>query len=61
MTNGCKMMWFFFGSGHGKGLRDRASAVIKRFIQREQLNTHGEKLTNAKKVVSFLRGEILPS
>jgi hypothetical protein len=31
MTNGCKMVWFFFGSDHGKGPHDGAG-VIKRFI-----------------------------
>jgi hypothetical protein len=33
---------------------DGAGAIIKRFIQCEQLNAHGTKLQNAKKVVNFL-------
>ncbi len=58
MTNGCKMMWSFFGNGHGKSPHDGASVVIKRFIRCEQLNAHGEILSNAKKVVSFLYREL---
>jgi len=47
MTNGCKMMWIFFGSDHGKGPHDGVGAIIKIFIQHKQLNVHGEKFTNA--------------
>jgi hypothetical protein len=47
-------MWSFFGSGHGKGLHDGAGATVKRFLQREQLIVHGEKLQNVKEVVIFL-------
>jgi hypothetical protein len=32
MTRGCKMMWNFFGSGHGKGLHDGAKVVVERFF-----------------------------
>lgn len=55
MTNGCKMMWSFFGSGHGKGPHDGARAIIKCFIRREQLSAHGRKLQNASEVVNFPR------
>jgi hypothetical protein len=44
MIGGCEMMWSFFGSGHGKGPHDGARAIIKCFIQREQLNVHDAKL-----------------
>ncbi len=54
MTNGCKTMWNFFGSGHGKGLHDGVDAVIKRFIRKEQLDANDAKLQNAKEVVQFL-------
>jgi hypothetical protein len=47
VTSGCKMMWSFFGNGHGKGPHDGVGAIIKRFIRHKQLNVHGEKLTNA--------------
>jgi hypothetical protein len=47
-------MWSFFGSGHGKGPHDGARVVVKRFLQREQLNVPGEKLQNVKEVVIFL-------
>jgi len=58
-TQGCKMLWSFFGSGHGKCLHDGARAIIKRFLQREQLDAHGEKLQNIEKVVDFLRKHLL--
>jgi hypothetical protein len=48
------MLWSFFGSGHGKGLHDSVGVIIKRFLWREQLDAHGTKLQNAKKVVDFL-------
>jgi uncharacterized membrane protein len=44
-------MWSFFGSGHGKGHHDGGLAIIKHFIQREQLNAHGKKLQYA---INFL-------
>jgi hypothetical protein len=47
-------MWFFFGSGHGKGPHDGVGIVIKIFIWHEQLNAQGEKLINAREVVNFL-------
>jgi hypothetical protein len=48
------MMWSFFGSGHGKGPHDGEGMMIKRFLWREQLNVHGEKLQNVEEVVDFL-------
>jgi hypothetical protein len=41
-THGCKMLWNFFGIGHGKGLHDGVGVVIKRFLQREQLSSWGK-------------------
>jgi hypothetical protein len=29
---GCKMLWSFFGNGHGKGPHDGVGAMIKRFL-----------------------------
>jgi hypothetical protein len=55
MTNAYKMIWSFFGSGHGKGPHDGARVVIKRFLKKEQLNVHGEKLQNVEKVVTLLK------
>jgi hypothetical protein len=54
MTNGCKMMWSLFGNGHGKGPHDGIGTIIKRLIQHEQLNAHGEKFINVKEVVNFI-------
>ncbi len=53
MINGCKTTWNFFGSGHGKGSHDGASAIIKRLIRKEQLDANGGRLQNAKEVVQF--------
>ncbi len=59
MTNGCNMMWNFLGVDMVKDLgHDGARVVIKRFIQREQLNAHGTKLQNAEDVVNFLCANI---
>jgi len=58
MTNGCKMMWFFFGSDHGKGPHDKVGVVVKRFLRCEQFNAHVDKLTNVEKVVSFFCKEL---
>ncbi len=55
MTGGCSMLWSFFGSGHGKGPHDGAGAVVKSFIRREQLKSHGTKLQNASDVVVYLK------
>lgn len=49
------MIWFFFGNGCGKGFHDGARTIMKRFLRREQLNVHGEKLQNAEEVVTFLK------
>jgi hypothetical protein len=54
MTGGCKMLWNFFGSGHGKGPHDGAGAVVKSFIRREQLNPDGRRLQCAQDVVDLL-------
>jgi hypothetical protein len=53
MTNGCMSTWNFFGSGHGKGSHDGVDAIIKRLIQKEQLDANGGKLQNVKEVVQF--------
>lgn len=47
-------MWSFLGSGHDKRLHDGASAVVKRFVWREQLKSHGVKLKNTLEVIQFL-------
>lgn len=38
------MFWSFFGSGHDKGSHDGTRVIIKRLLQKEQLNVHGVKL-----------------
>ena len=58
MTNGCGMLWSFFGSGHGKGPHDGAGAVVKCFIRREQLKSDGWRLQNAATVVEFLKQKL---
>jgi hypothetical protein len=51
MSNDMVFIW----SGHGKGSYVGAFVVIKRFLRREHLNAHKEKLQNAKDVVTFMR------
>jgi len=54
MTNGCKMIWIFFGLGHGKEPLDREIVFFKRFVKHEQLNSHHTKLQNSTDVMGFL-------
>ena len=35
LPNGCQMLWSYFGSGHEKGVYDRAGAVLKQSIRIE--------------------------
>lgn len=58
ISNGCKMNWSFFGNDRGKGPHDGTRTIIKRFLRREQLNVHGEKLQNVEEVVTFLRKDL---
>jgi hypothetical protein len=44
----------FFCLGHGKRPHDGAGALVKWFVQREQLKSHGVKLQNVLEVVQFL-------
>ncbi len=53
LTNGCVCLWSFFGSRHGKGPHDGASAIVKRFKQ-AQLDVQGPQLQNANQVVIFM-------
>jgi hypothetical protein len=55
LTSGCQMSWNYFGSGHGKGEVDGASALLKRQIRIEQIKPQGRKLQNATKIVEFLK------
>jgi hypothetical protein len=50
MTNGYKRVWSFFGNGHGKGPHDGVNAIIKRFIQKTQLDVDGVRLQNVEEV-----------
>jgi len=29
LPHGCRMVWSYFGSGHGKGVHDGAGAILK--------------------------------
>ncbi|KAG0596207.1 hypothetical protein M758_UG232800 [Ceratodon purpureus] len=54
LPNGCRMVWSYFGSGHGKGLHDGARAMLKCAIRKEEMNFDSRtKLQNAADVVSF--------
>ena len=54
LLDGCQMSWNYFGSGHGKGEVDGASALLKREIRMEQLKPDGRKLQSAAEIVQFL-------
>ena len=54
LQNGCRMVWSYFGSGHGKGLHDGAGAILKCAIRAEEMNFDSRtKLQTAADVVSF--------
>jgi plasmid stability protein len=38
------MVWFYFGSGHGKGVHDGVRTILKQEIQKEQMNMNSEWL-----------------
>ena len=52
------MEWNFWGSGHGKGPHDGASACLKQGLRKEQLKVNATKLHNALDVVLFLRSSM---
>jgi hypothetical protein len=58
MIRGCRMIWSFFNSGHGKGFHDGTRVVVKRFLQRKQLNGKGVKLQIIEEVVAFLHNKL---
>ena len=54
LPNGCRMVWSYFGSGHGKGLHDGAGAMLKCAIRSEEMNFESRtKLQTAADVVAF--------
>ena len=54
LPNGCRMVWSYFGSGHGKGLHDGAGAMLKCAIRSEEMNFESRtKLQSAADVVDF--------
>lgn len=54
LPNGCRMVWSYFGSGHGKGLHDGAGAMLKCAIRNEEMNFDSRtKLQTAADVVNF--------
>lgn len=48
------MDWHYFGTIHGKGPHDRASACLKQTLRKEQLRPNSTQLRGAWDVVSFL-------
>jgi hypothetical protein len=42
MIGGYKMLWNFFGSGHGKGPHDGVGAMVKRFFPKKIQCSWGE-------------------
>ncbi len=49
-----KMVWFYFGSGHGKGVHDGARVLLKQEIKKQQLTMDNERLWCVAYVVFFV-------
>jgi hypothetical protein len=54
LTQGCKLLWSYYGTGHGKGEWDGAGTVVKRALRMEQLRNPNQRLYNAMDWVTFL-------
>jgi hypothetical protein len=52
---GCCMVWFYFGNNHGKGVHDRAGAVLKQEVRKEQLTMDSQHLQNTINIVTFYK------
>ncbi len=50
---GSRMLWSYFGLGHGKGVHDGVGAILKLEIRKEQFRMDGQKLQNVVDVVAF--------
>jgi hypothetical protein len=53
------MVWNYFASGHGKGEVDKARALLKREIRKEQIKPNACKLQCAYDVVKYLKEEAM--
>ena len=49
------MCWNYFALGHRKEEVDGVGALLKRKIQKEQINSNDRKLQNAAEIVQFMR------
>jgi len=47
------MVWFYLGSGHGKGVHDKARAMLKQEIHKKQLTMDSERLWCVTNMVTF--------
>ena len=54
LTSGCKMLWNYYGTGHGKGEWDGVGAVVKRALKSEHLLNPHRRLQSAEDCVQFL-------
>jgi len=50
---GCKMVWSYFGSRHGKGVHDGVGAIFDQKIRKEQLNMDAKRFQSVAYAVSF--------
>lgn len=48
IIGGCRCVWNFFGSGHGKGMHDGVGVVLKHFNGKAQLDVQGPELKNVE-------------
>jgi hypothetical protein len=51
------LIWNFFATSHGKGEVDKARALLKSEVRKEQIKPIGRKIQNATEVIAFLRSE----
>jgi hypothetical protein len=55
VTKGCGMLWFFFGTSHGKRKHNGVGIVVKQMMWAQQFNTHGHLMQNDEDAVNFLQ------
>ena len=58
LPHGCRMVWSYFVSGHGKGVHDGAGAVLKQEIRKAQMSVDSSlKMQCAEDVVNYCRAK----
>ncbi len=55
LPHGCRMVWSYFGSGHGKGVHDEVGAILKQEIQKEQLIMNSQRFHCVVDAIDFCK------